>query len=75
MAKLTNPNESDIVDKDSNESPRSNRETDELQSSDVEESVAVHDEQIEEDDVNVLPGTGGPDDVGDVDVDESDIRI
>ena len=34
---------------------------------------ATADPDINDDDVKVLPGTGGPDDTGDVDVDPDDI--
>jgi hypothetical protein len=36
-------------------------------------SAATADPDINDDDVKVLPGTGGPDDTGDVDVDPDDI--
>lgn len=33
------------------------------------------DDDIDSDDVRVVPGTGGPDDVGDVDVDPADLNM
>jgi hypothetical protein len=35
----------------------------------------VDDEDIDADQVQLLPGTGGPDDVGDVEVDPADIHL
>ena len=71
---MSTGNDDATVAKDSNESPRSDRDTIELQSTDVESSPAV-DDAIDSDDVNVLPGTGGPDDGGDIEVDPEDLRL
>jgi len=59
--------------KDMSYSPSSGRETEELQ--EAPNSAALDDADIDPNDVNVLPGTGGPDDVGDVDVDPDDIDL
>jgi hypothetical protein len=50
--------------KDTSYSPSSGRDTEALQDEPVEASPAV-DEGVDADQVRVLPGTGGPDDVGD----------
>ncbi|BDZ47889.1 hypothetical protein GCM10025867_01300 [Frondihabitans sucicola] len=56
------------------DSPRSDTTTDDLQESPVEESAAVDDE-TNQDAVVTLPGTGGPDDGGDIEVDESELNL
>lgn len=73
MSDTTN-SDNDQVRRDTAYSPASERE---MQSRDEEPqgSAALDDEDINPDDVNVLPGTGGPDDVGDVDVDEDDLNL
>jgi hypothetical protein len=50
--------------RDTSYSPSSGRETEELQQEPVQDSPAVE-EGADADQVKVLPGTGGPDDVGD----------
>ncbi|MFD1715929.1 hypothetical protein ACFSBZ_15755 [Amnibacterium flavum] len=55
-------------------SPASETETERKQESGTT-SEATADSDVDSDDVNVLPGTGGPDDVGDVDVDPSDVSL
>ena len=59
--------------KDVSYSPSSGQETEQLQAS--SDSAALDDPDIDAEDVNVLPGTGGPDDVGDVDVDPGEIDL
>ena len=44
------------------------RDVEQKQNTPVESSEAVQDPEIDADAVRVLPGTGGPDDVGDVEV-------
>lgn len=61
--------------KDMSYSPSSGRETEVLQDSPDSASAALDDTDINPDDVNVLPGTGGPDDVGDVEVDPADLDL
>jgi hypothetical protein len=53
--------------KDMRYSPASDTDTEELQD-DQPDSPALDDPEIDADAVNVLPGTGGPDDEGDVDL-------
>jgi len=53
------------VRKDTSYSPSSARETRNLQR-DGEGSPALDDPEIDEEQVRLLPGTGGPDDPGDV---------
>jgi hypothetical protein len=42
------------------------------QKSDVSDSEAFDDPEIDRDKVEVLPGTGGPDDVGDTEIEPDD---
>jgi len=62
-------------EKDMLYSPQSEREQESLQSRPVESSEAVKDADIDADQVQTLPGTGGPDDVGEVEVDPADIHL
>ncbi|MGO4691264.1 hypothetical protein [Glaciibacter sp. 2TAF33] len=73
MSDTTN-SDAEQVRRDTAYSPSSERE---MQARDDEPqgSAALDDEDINPDDVNVLPGTGGPDDTGDVDVDEDDLNL
>ncbi|ROS61307.1 hypothetical protein EDF38_0394 [Frigoribacterium sp. PhB160] len=70
----------DLTDATSNtddptvDSPRSEGTIDEMQSSPVSDSPAV-DDDIDEDAVTTLPGTGGPDDEGTVEVDPDEIDM
>ena len=66
--------EQQVVEKDTNESPSSDATTEALQE-DQDSSPALADPDIESDDVTTLPGTGGPDDEGDVDVDPSELNL
>jgi hypothetical protein len=74
MAHLENHNEEEIVRKDTNESPTSESDTRVKQDESVESS-ATDDPEIDERDVTLLPGTGGPDDVGDIEVDPADLNM
>ena len=60
--------------RDTSYSPASDRETEARQQNPAS-SDAVDDHDIDTDDVTVLPGTGGPDDSGDVDVDDAELNI
>ncbi|MCU1439503.1 MAG: hypothetical protein JWP85_500 [Rhodoglobus sp.] len=60
---------SDDIEKDTNYSPASDTDTDRLQDAPAA-SPALDDPDIDESAVKVLPGTGGPDDEGDVTMDE-----
>jgi hypothetical protein len=60
---------SDDIKKDTNYSPASDTDTHTLQDAPAS-SPALDDPDIDESAVNVLPGTGGPDDEGDVTMDE-----
>lgn len=68
------PSENESVEHDTVYSPASNAEIRERQKH-SQESPATSDPDIDEDDVKVLPGTGGPDDTGDVEVDPGDIHF
>jgi hypothetical protein len=74
MANLENHNEDEIVRKDTNESPTSETDTAAKQTESISTSEAGGSD-IKEDDVMVLPGTGGPDDFGDVEVDPDDLNL
>ena len=74
MADLETTHEESIVRKDTNESPTSEKDTEVKQSESVESSSAV-DGDVDVDENDVLPGTGGPDDVGDVEVDPKDLNL
>lgn len=67
-------NDREQTTKDRSYSPSSSRETEELQQ-EGSDSLALDDPAIDEDDVNLLPGTGGPDDVGDIEVDPDEIDL
>lgn len=62
-----------MSDKDTAYSPSSEAETQEMQV-DQFGSPVFDDEEIDESAVRTLPGTGGPDDPGDIRVDEGDLR-
>ena len=64
--------ESDAVRKDMSYSPASETETEQKQADPLPDTV---DDDIDPDDVRAVPGTGGPDDVGDVDVDPADLNM
>lgn len=64
--------ESDAVRKDMSYSPASETETEHKQQDALPDTV---DDDIDADDVRNVPGTGGPDDVGDVDVDPADLNM
>ena len=53
-------------------SPSSGRETEQKQQDPLPETL---DDDIDPGDVRVVPGTGGPDDGGDVDVDPDDLNL
>jgi hypothetical protein len=58
--------------KDMSYSPASETETASKQADPLPDTV---DSDIDPDDVRAVPGTGGPDDVGDVDVDPEDLNL
>jgi hypothetical protein len=58
------------LEKDMSYSPASDSETEELQDSTVPAAV---DSEIDYSKVKTLPGTGGPDDGGDIEVDDGDV--
>lgn len=64
--------EDEAVEKDRSYSPASETETERKQNDPLPETI---DDDIDEDDIRVVPGTGGPDDVGDVDVDPADLNM
>jgi hypothetical protein len=66
------PSEDESVERDTTYSPASESETRGRQA-DPDVSRATDDPDIDEGDITVLPGTGGPDDTGDVDVNPDDI--
>jgi hypothetical protein len=66
---MSNPDigntEAENIEKDKRYSPASDTDTDELQH-DPAGSPALDDPDIDQSAVKVLPGTGGPDDEGDI---------
>ncbi|MFJ6679459.1 hypothetical protein ACIQLK_10090 [Microbacterium sp. NPDC091382] len=62
----------DQVDQDTAYSPGSETETQQKQDEQVSDEVAG---DVDESQVQVAPGTGGPDDVGEVEVDPKDINL
>jgi hypothetical protein len=56
------------------DSPRSEAATADLQDTPIADSPAV-DEETDIADIKALPGTGGPDDGGDIEVDPSDLNL
>ena len=68
----TGIDESDAVRKDMSYSPASETETEQKQADPLPDTI---DDDIDQGDVRVTPGTGGPDDTGDVDVDPGEIHL
>jgi len=71
------PEQSDLdrlgaIQKDETYSPSSEDETRHKQEDPTPETI---DDDIDLSDVRVVPGTGGPDDAGDVDVDPADLNM
>jgi len=64
--------EADAVRKDMTYSPASETETQHKQDDPLPDGV---DDDIDPDDIRVVPGAGGPDDAGDVDVDPEDLHM
>ncbi|MCR2825292.1 hypothetical protein [Microbacterium sp. zg.Y909] len=62
----------DAVRKDMTYSPASETETQQKQDDPLPSAL---DDDIDADAINVAPGTGGPDDVGDVEVDPADLNL
>ncbi|MDY0909392.1 hypothetical protein [Microbacterium sp. CFBP9034] len=68
----TNLSEQESLRKDMSYSPGSETETQQKQDDPLPDTI---DDDIDAADVRVVPGTGGPDDVGDVDVDPDDLNL
>jgi hypothetical protein len=64
--------EDDAVRKDMSYSPASETETAHKQADALPDTI---DDDIDPDDVRAVPGTGGPDDVGDVDIDPGELNL
>ena len=64
--------ESDAIRKDMSYSPASETETEQKQDDPLPDTI---DDDIDPDQINAVPGTGGPDDVGDVEVDPDDLNL
>jgi hypothetical protein len=62
----------DDLRKDTNYSPGSDTDTERLQN---QQSPALHDDEIDEAAVKTLPGTGGPDDEGQIEIDPEDLDL
>lgn len=68
----TGLSEDEAVRKDMSYSPASETETARKQDDPLPATI---DDDIDPDDVRAVPGTGGPDDVGDVDVDPGELNL
>ena len=66
-------NDENTVEKDMSYSPASGRETEVAQER-PGDSAALADDDIDRSAVKSLPGEGGPDDAGDIEVDDEAIR-
>lgn len=66
------PSGAESVRRDTAYAPGSEAETEQKQENPIPDSI---DDDIDTDDVRAVPGTGGPDDVGDVDVDPDDLEL
>ncbi|MEA9983707.1 MULTISPECIES: hypothetical protein [Subtercola] len=64
----------DLTALDRADDPQSEAETEVLQNESVSDSAAI-DDDIDASDVDVLPGTGGPDDYGDTEVDPAELNM
>jgi hypothetical protein len=64
--------DTELTAKDTSESPGSESETRAKQADAVPDTV---DPDIDRSSIRAVPGTGGPDDEGDVDVDEADLNM
>ncbi|MDN4642049.1 hypothetical protein QCD70_17520 [Agreia sp. PsM10] len=62
------------LEKDTSYSPSSEHDDDVLENEAVTDSDAV-DADMDSSEILVLPGTGGPDDVGDIEVDPSEFNL
>ncbi|MET0303189.1 MAG: hypothetical protein ABW040_03975 [Microbacteriaceae bacterium] len=68
------PMTSEQTEKDTSYSPASGVEAEQRQKS-PDESAATDDAEIDDEAVSVLPGTGGPDDVGEIEPDPGEIHM
>jgi len=75
MSDVSGVPESESLKKDVANSPESERETAAKQDSTVGASETVQDADVDGSQVQVLPGTGGPDDVGDIEVDPAELNL
>lgn len=62
----------DSVDRDTSYSPASETETQQKQQDPLPDTI---DDDIDPDQVRAVPGTGGPDDAGDIDVDPDELNL
>jgi hypothetical protein len=70
----TKNSDDEQVKRDTAYSPSSDREMQAREDAPLA-SAALDDDDINPHNVNVLPGTGGPDDPGDVELDEDDLNL
>lgn len=66
---------SDSASKDTVDVWQADRDIEAKQDSSVQSSATVQDDAVDASQVEVLPGTGGPDDVGDIEVDPSELNM
>ena len=62
------------LEKDMSYTPASDTDTEALQNATTPPTTGAVDEEVDYDKVKVLPGTGGPDDEGDIAVDPEDLK-
>lgn len=75
MSQIDGAFESDDVRKDMTSTAKSERDIEAKQDSAATDSATAHDSDVDESQVEVLPGTGGPDDVGDIEVDPGELNL
>jgi hypothetical protein len=66
-------NDAEQTQNDMSYSPASGNETEQLQH-DQADSAALDDPDIDAERINALPGTGGPDDAGDIEFDPDELE-
>ncbi len=75
MSQIDGAFENDGVQKDMTSTSKSERDIEAKQDSAPTDSATAQEDDVDESQVEVLPGTGGPDDVGDIEVDPSELNL
>lgn len=71
----TDGNTDRVAAHDPDLAPRSEADTEVMQNTSVLSSETARDPEVDDSQIEVLPGTGGPDDVGDVEVDPAELNL